>query len=186
MKLVRTEFNHIHLPMMEDDDSMLYATTKVSALALATSERELIEVVRFNKGRLQCLNTGSLRAKEFLKQNRVEFGIKRVRADMLLWSIPDLMLATVCIKTPEADQFRIEFARIVIENVKRSLVTTEQYNKLQAELEEQRANHNALLAQVTAMQDLVLQTQPALAQAAAAAGSALNAQKKVRLLRVVK
>ena len=151
---------------------MLYATTKVVALAVAVSEKEMINFHTWNRQSMDTLSARILGAKEFLRENRVEFGVDRVRDDLVLWSIPDIMYATSRIRTPEAHAFRVEFSRLVVENVRRAHISSEQYTTLMKELEELRAS--------------VTSSQTSLQTAASAAGVALAAQKGTRKLRLVR
>lgn len=65
---IRAEINHVHLPMVEDEEtSMLHLTTKVLGLALATNEDNLKGIARWHSGRLDSLRGRPHALRNFLQ-----------------------------------------------------------------------------------------------------------------------
>lgn len=187
MQLIRTEFQHKTLPMLMDANSMMYTVTKVVALALAVTEDDLVHFRIKHQNRLQNVRLPDLHAKEFFQVNREEFGIKRVRNDMILWSIADIMFATSRINTPEADVYRKEFSRVIIENVRKSLITYEQWEQmLQGMKREAQEREEKMAQKMEALQRDIDAARISAQSFATAAGVALAAQRGTRHLRVVR
>ena len=172
VKRVRAEFNHIHVPMLEDEDRMLYSTVKVLALVTASKEVVIKDLYRTHGHRLSAHHS-ALRAAalETLRENRVEFGQLRIRDDMHIPSLPDITFLTSHIKTPEADAFRTEITRFALDNVRRSLITVGEYQDMVAKLQGQI--------------DALMAAQPAVRASASAAGAGLAAHRGTKHLRLV-
>jgi hypothetical protein len=82
MKLVRWEFQGLHVPMMEDEKGDLFCTTKQLADALNTDERTIRRVQARHQDEFTPIGgqTDPLRA--FLFENKVEFGMQRIRKEL--------------------------------------------------------------------------------------------------------
>lgn len=175
MQLIRLSFNNIHTPMMCDDDGTLWCTSPAVCRALQIHKSTLSELYRTHSDEFDCLRVSNSDSKKFLDQHRVEFGIRRLRKDMRLWSEDDLIVIAMLSRSPVSKEFRQELKKFVKANAVREVlkdyVTKEQYNEL--------------VERMASFEQLMSEGQPALSQSAAAAGSALNAHKKLRHLRRV-
>jgi hypothetical protein len=103
----------------------------------------------------------------FLKEHKVEFGLKYVRGDMRLWTEDDMILVAILSHAPSSKEFRKDLVQFIKANAVKDYVSREEYD--------------SLLERLKALESAV----PALQVAASAAGTALQAQKGTRHLRLV-
>ena len=176
MRLVRWAFNNLHLPMMEDAQGKLYCTNQALTSALGLSPATLRELYAQHKEEFEGACVSSPDAKEFLQRHKTEFGIRRLREDMHLWSEEDMIVIAVLSRSPIGVEFRRGIVQLVKSNAKRGYVSKEQYDRDLGELR----------GQLQYLMEAVQQSQPALQTAASAAGSALQAQRDTKHLRSVK
>jgi hypothetical protein len=159
---------------MVDIRGDLYCTSKSICEALAINESTFREIYNVHRLEFGGLSVGNSDAKEFLQQNRVEFGIKRVRKDMHLWSDVDMLTFAFHAKSPAASCYRKQFIQFIKQHAKIESVSYEEFNQLRGELMEFKAlAESALLAA------------PAVKEAASHAGSMLALQKRTKHLRMV-
>jgi hypothetical protein len=158
--------------MLADEDGELYCTSKMLCTALSINEKALQATYLRHKDEFSSTSAANCSAKEFLLANKVEFGISRVRDDMRLWNEDDMLIFAILSKSTVSKEFRSHLRKFIKENARRGYVTAEE--------------HKALAERMSVLEDLVLHAQPALTNAASAAGAALAAQKGTRNLRLVK
>lgn len=195
MKLVRWQFLGLHMPMMEDENGELYCTSKAICDALGISYDDLKHITmrhpeEFGNLRVtDChskdgglslsnlqpknkeLRVGNPNAKEFFTAHKTEFGIKRVRSDMRLWSEDDMLTFAFHSKSPQSLEFRKQLRRFIKQNATRGYVTQAQFDELKG--------------QMHSLMELVALYVPAANEAASSAGRALQAQKGTKPLRLV-
>ncbi len=109
MKRVRWSFESFHVPMMEDDDFELYTTRKVACMALGISEESLKQIFRLHPKEFTSPRDMKHTAKEFLRENRVEFGIRRVRNDLHLLNEDDLFTVAFHAMSVKSLNFSMDF-----------------------------------------------------------------------------
>ena len=95
MKLVRWTYNNLHIPMMSDSQGELWCTSRQLCGALGLEPKALRELKRRNIEEFEFLSATENGAKEFLKENKTEFGIRRVRQDITLWSEDDMVTVAI-------------------------------------------------------------------------------------------
>lgn len=134
MKLVRWSFNGLHMPMMQDGNGDLWCTSKQLCEGLGITESALRELRRTNKDEFELLSVRKCDAKEFFSEHKIEFGIKRIRKDMSLWSETDMLMVAILSRSGVSRKFRREWIQFVKANAKREVLTThvskEAYDKL--------------------------------------------------------
>ncbi len=130
MKIVRWSFENLHMPMIQDDEGKLWTTNKVLADALGTTENALWLVASKNKDKLKGLSLSNTQAKEFLRLNKVELGIKRLRQDLKLWSEAEMIRIAIWSRSEVADEFTDQLVEFVRTNATKGWVTREEHNEL--------------------------------------------------------
>jgi len=172
MRLIRWSFQNIHMPMMEDENHELWCTSRMLCDALSIDSKALQATYLRHEDEFSNLTAANCSAKKFLQENKVEFGLTRVRSAMRLWNEDDMLSFAILSKSEVSREFRTHLRKFIKENARHGYVT--------------RDEHDALASRFSALEELVLRARPALEEAASAAGSALNSHKKTRALRLVK
>lgn len=175
LKLVRWSFMGLHMPMLEMSNGDLCTTTKQLALALNAKEKVITNLARAHRDELSLVNTSSEGVKEFLKSNRVEFGLKKVKHNLLLWTEDDMILIAILSKSVVSKQFRKGLVAFIKENATRDYVERSEYDQIKSDL-----------ADLKSFKEIVLSHIPALQNDATLAGRLLQNQKKTKHLRLVK
>lgn len=173
MELVKWPFGEALLPLIKCADGRLYGTGGVVSDALDVDESTLRSIYRDRREEFESNCVGSMHAIDFIRTHRTELSVKYVRGNMHLWSVPDMLAFALLGRSKSSLAFRREMINLVAEEAKKNAVTItrEEYEELKQELAELRVRLQG--------------TQPALIQAASAAGVALNAQKRIRHLHAV-
>ncbi len=171
MHLSRWSFHNIHMPMLALDDGTLCCTSQSLCSALNLKESALHKIRHTHRSEFDGRSLTESKAKEFIRTHQVEFGIRRVRSDMILWTEDDMILVAILSKSSVSKEFRKQLVAYVKKNATRDFVTKEEHQKL--------------LDRMGALEELVAQVRPDLDSVASAAGTALEAQKRVRHLRLV-
>lgn len=171
MKLVRWEFQGLHMPMMEDEGGELYCTSKAICEALGINEATMRWTYNQHKAEFDSLSVGKTNAKEFFQQNRAEFGIKRVRKDMRLWTEDDMLTFAFHSRSPESLEFRKRLRQFIKQNARRDYVSQEEFESLKGELENMKEMVHSLMRIAN--------------ENASQAGKMLYDQKKSKHLRAV-
>lgn len=179
MNLVRWQFENIDVPMMEDEDGMLYCTSPVIASALGIDEITLRTMYHYHHDEFEPVRLESMNAYDFLKQHKQEFSIKRLRKDMHLWTEDDMITFAVFSKSDRAREFRRGLKQFIKQQARRQYISKEEYDTL--------AEHYANLYQqfqlLTKRVGDIEQAQPHLQATASAAGAALSHQRYTKRLR---
>lgn len=171
MKLVRWEFMGLHMPMMEDGAGELYCTSKAICEALGVDETMLRSTVCRYPKEFSSLSVTNCNAKDFLRQNRTEFGIVRVRNDIRLWSEDDMFSFAFHSKSENSMEYRKRLRQFLKQHATRNYVSREEFNTIKGELRE--------------LKEILAQYTPAANHAASCAGKALRAQRDTKPLRLV-
>jgi prophage antirepressor-like protein len=171
-RYVRWSFHNLHIPVLENEKGQLYCTSKALCAALGIKASTLRSTAKNHSHLLQGLSVHNLDAKEIVDQHRVEFGILRIRKDMRLWNEVDMVTIAQRSNSPAAIEFHFAVNQLIRDNARRDYVSRDEYERLLTVVEELR--------------QLVMASQPGLQQSASAAGSALQAHKKIKHLRRVK
>lgn len=127
MKIVRWSFNNLHVPMMEGADGNLFCTTKTLAEVLGLDEKTIRSLPERRPEDFEGLNAHSMSVNAFLKENKTELGILRVRKDMKLWSEDEMFMAAVITRSSVGTQFRRELLKYGKQNAKKTVL--EEYTK---------------------------------------------------------
>lgn len=167
MKLTRWEFMGLHMPMMEDDRGELYCTSKALCEALGINEGTLRSV--YERHKEEFLSVSICDAKEFLRQNKVEFGIKRIRSDMRLWSEDDMLTFAFHSKSVQSLEYRKQLRQFIKQNAKRGYVSRDAFENLKGELHE--------------IKEFMQKYMLAVDESASHVGKALRAQRETKSLR---
>ncbi len=122
MKITRWSFNNLHVPMIQDDQGNLYCTTKTLAEALDVSEQNIRRLPYDRPEDFAGLSASTTCANSFLKNHKVELGIKRVKSDMKLWSEDEMIMAAIIARSSVGTQFRKELLAYIKENAKKSIL----------------------------------------------------------------
>jgi prophage antirepressor-like protein len=178
MKLVLWMFQSLVVPMMEDENGVLYTTSAVLAKVLGVTPHTLAATYHRHKDEFEGLSgTDSAASGQpskismFLRIHMSEFEIRRVRSDLHLWSENDMILHAMYCQTIEGRGFRKDFINFIKQNAIRGCVTQEQLNEMQT--------------QVNELRELLAAAGPSLQTTASAIGSALYAQRGTKPLRTV-
>jgi hypothetical protein len=167
MQLIRWSFHNLAIPMIEFDDKELRCTSQALCNALGVSRKTLEHIRHRHPEHVQPVRPPERGAKEFLQAHRVEFGVERVREDMLLWSVDDMIAVAFYSTSKSALEFTKAVVQLVKREAQRSVITEAQYCEL--------------MARVNAVEE----ARGALQTAASAAGVALQAQKGTKHLRLI-
>ena len=130
MKIVRWSFENLHIPMIQDDEGKLWATTKTLAESLGVTEDAIRVIAMRNRDKLKGLSVTNSYAKDFIKLNKTELGIKRLRQDMQLWSESEMIRIALWSRSETADAFTDQLVEFVRKNATTGWVTREEHNEL--------------------------------------------------------
>jgi len=169
MKLVHWEFQGLHVPMVEDDNRELYCTSKAICGALGMKEGHLWKITSLHSKELSELSLTNSKAKDFLQENRIAFGITRMRKDMRIWSEDDMLTFAFHSGSDKSMEFRKNLRQFIKRHAARNYVTQEQYQELDDKL--------------GLVLDVVKRYYPAANKTASLAGSMLRAQRETKHLR---
>src|ERR1019366_8727176 len=122
MRLVRWEFNNLHMPMMADQAGDLWGTSQQLCGALGITKQALHEIKKRHLDEFELLRSTDSGPKEFLTENKVEFGIKRVRPNMVMWSENDMILVAILSRSSVSKEFRKELVDFIKANAKKGMV----------------------------------------------------------------
>ena len=172
MKKVRWDFQGLHVPMMEDSNGNLYCTFKQLSDALQCPEATIRAMRRRRANEFSGFCVSKCNAisdiREFLEQNRIEFGLRYVRDDMAIWTEDDMIMAAVMIKNTVGKEFRKNLVKFIKENARKGYVHESEFNSRMTEMNQKIDN---LAAYLNAN--------------ASEAGRKLNAQKQTKHLRSI-
>jgi len=177
--------------MMEDTDGELYCTSKQLCTALGITEEAIWKIYERHKEELSALSLTKRQPKNvdsdktgdrilrFLKENRTEFGIQRLRKSMRLWTAKDMFIIAVYSQSAVSKEFRNQLWNFVRHHAQVTYVTREEFQLLEKQ-------NQQLAEQVRQLTAILTEAQPGLQQQASAAGTALRAQKSIKHLRLVR
>lgn len=187
MKLVRWSFMGLYMPMMEDEKGELFCTTKQLTEALAIPGSTLRSVLQRHFDEFDFLSVSKCNAKDFLRDNRVEFGVARVRNDMHLWSEKDMVSVALLSKSTASKAFRTNLSLFIRENATRDLVHV---SVLEATRSQMLVDRSVMMEELDrqrgrldSLQQVIDRFIPASDRAASAAGQMLQARQHA--LRVI-
>ena len=185
MKVSNYTFRNLYFPLLHLDNGSRFGLTNGLAHALGIDPHALRTVFKRHEDEFDSNCATDCDAIEFLKENKVQFGLKYVRGDMRLWSLHDMILMALLSRTSVSKEFRRDIISYVEENAHEEIVAIgmerdEAVRKYNALIEETRGMHGRL----ENLEELVARMQPATQAVASAAGAVLSAQKG--MLRVVK
>jgi len=177
----------LYMPMMEDEKGELFCTTGQLTKALGITQTALYSVVTRHRDELDLLSLAKREAKEFIKKNRVEFGVARVRNDMHLWSEKDMVVVALLSKSTVSKDFRTNLSLFIRENATRDLVHVSVLEAARSQMLEDRSVMMEELdrqrGRLDSMQQVIERFIPASDRAASAAGQMLQARQHA--LRVI-
>jgi hypothetical protein len=164
----------IYFPMMEGSNGELFTTGQAIQSALGLSKQSFQSIYKRNKIEFDSLRATFCCPKEFLREHKGLFGIKRVRADINIWSSDDMLTFAFHAKTPESLDFRVSLRKFIKEYSKRHYVTKAQYDQLLAERNDYKQKFEKLSV------IFISNMTPAIKIAGTSAGKALATQKKFK------
>ena len=171
MKLVKWQFQGLVMPMIQDESGELYCTSKAICEALGVCEETLRTVYNRHREEFSSLSVSNCNAKDFLKENSEEFGVKRVRADMRLWTEDDMLGFGFFLKSDEAREYRRQLRQFIKANAMVNTVSREEHEQLKGRLEY--------------IENLLRDSMPAVHSTASMAGRMLRTQRDNKHLRLV-
>jgi hypothetical protein len=120
----------VYFPMMEGSNGELFTTGPSIEKSLGLTKTMMTKVYRNNQREFEALRVPVGHPKEFLKEHKSLFGIKRVRADLNIWSADDMLTFAFHSKSEKSIEFRISLRKFIKEHSKKHYVTREQYEEL--------------------------------------------------------
>lgn len=173
MNVILWKFRNLTIPMAQVG-GRLYTTTQVLSKALGVSYDAIYQSYLRNKERLQNLNLTNCQAKEIFAQNKEAFGIKRLREDMHVWSEAQMIFLAFNCRSEQGQEFSDAVIELVQQEARSGMHTDEEMAQALTALQMQYAPElEDLKARIAAME-------AGYTIAASAAGSGLNAFKRVR------
>ena len=144
--------------------------------------------------------TGVQPVTAYLREHRLAFGVKRVRADLLLFRIDTAIGVAFFMRSGAARRFRREAIQLIREQAVEDTINREEFVALQERLAQTEhrcteitterndafARMDALAKRMEELERFVRLTVPAAEAAASAAGMALQAQRMTKQLRKTK
>jgi hypothetical protein len=181
MKLVRWEFLGLHMPMMGDDEGELYCTSKSLCDALGVTDNALWVLASRHAKELSDFCLSNCKAIAFLKEHKLEFGVKYIRGNMRLWSEDDMLVIASRSEAPQALEFMKRLRRFGKLHARVSLISIEEFREMRAELKDLRE----MKSEFQVFKEMLHQYLPSADKTASLAGSVLQAQKGTKTLRLV-
>ena len=135
MKILDWKSENFCCAMVEDEERRMWTTTAGVAGALGIEQDSALNLYHRNKAHFED-TTPSLRGDKesvvaFLTQHQKHFGIKRMRANLRIWSEDDVLTLAVLCKSPQALKAKKEFLQFIKSNMRREYATLQtQYNEL--------------------------------------------------------
>jgi hypothetical protein len=166
----------IYFPMMENKQGELFTTGPAIQQALDLTKQAFLNIYKRNQVEFDSLRSTFCLPKDFLRDNKELFGIKRVREDMTIWSADDMLTFAFHSKTEKSLEFRVSLRRFIKEHSRRHYVTREQYEQMMSDRDMYKQKFDKL--SMVAMTEWM----PAAKITGTSAGKALNAQKKLKSL----
>lgn len=181
-KLVWWQFQNLAIAMLEDEEGELWCTSQALCTALGITEHHLWNIRQRHGDRIHPVSLSERQAKEFMREHKEQFGIKRVRNDSLLWALDHALGVAFFVRSTTAYEFQQDLITLIKQQATKHTITEEQYKELirqQTLVMEQQAEDRRRL-------EVLEGTAPALRTAATAAGRALQAQKGTQALRLIR
>lgn len=186
MKLVKWKFNSLEVPMIEIEKE-LYCTSKAICGALNVNLTALTMCYQRNLLEFGSpLDSQNVSLREFLKEHKEYLGIKRVKADLNLWSEQQMFLFAVHISSPSSIQFREELWSFIKQHVQVSTVTLDMYRELESRNESLEARLAMQEHMLLEMDARITAIQTPMDQIATHAGKMLCLQKGTKPFRTSK
>jgi prophage antirepressor-like protein len=173
MNVIPWKFRNLIIPMALVG-GRLYTTTQVLAKALGVSYDAIYHSYLRNKDRLEKLNLTNCQAKEVFAQNKEAFGIKRLRADMHVWSESQMIFLAFNCRSEQGQEFSDAVIDLVIQEARANMHTDEEMAQAVTQVQMQ---YTSEIADMKARLDAL---EGATTAAASAAGTGLNAFKRAK------
>lgn len=133
-QLIRWSFNNLHVPMIQGPNDVLFCTSKQLCEALAIQHDTLRKLKQAHKDEFDSLSVTFPHAKDFLRQHKIELGIKRIKSDLTLWTENEMILVAILSKSGASKSFRKELMAFVKSNAITGYVTKDEHNRVLMEL----------------------------------------------------
>jgi hypothetical protein len=166
----------VYFPMMEDENGDLFTTGPSIEKSLGLTKTIMTKIYRNNKKEFDALRVPIRHPKDFIKEHKNLFGIKRVRTDLNIWSADDILTFAFHAKSEKSVEFRISLRKFIKEHSKKHYVTREQYE----ELLEQKDYYQEKFEKLSIV--ALTEWMPAVKITGTSAGKSLAAQKKLKSL----
>ena len=148
MRIVQCGYEDRSFAFVEDEtsDSKLLTTVAVVAPSIGLEVGSLRAMIRNNREEFEVprLSAISNPAKEFIVAHRKEFGITRLRDDVILLTEDDYLMACAMSRTDVGRAARKHYVQWQKERARRGYVSMEQFLKLGEELASLRLEMNQL------------------------------------------
>lgn len=179
MKLVKWEFMSLCVPMMEDDAGELYCTSKAIISSLGMTEDQIRRTVSDHKEEFSSLSVRNTHANDFLRRNKAEFNVQRVRDDMRMWSEDDMLTFAFHSKSSKSLEFRKQLRVFIKQHATKNYVTKAHYNQMEQRHAEELASVHQKLDNVMTY---VIQTLPINEKSASLAGTVLRGRRDAKVM----
>jgi hypothetical protein len=187
MKLIKWKFRELEISMMKTPEGELFCTSAALCSALALREGHLRKLLHGNRNQLAPLSVTDCNSKvEFMRANKLDLGLKRLRTSSLLWPLRQALKVAYLARTEVAWEFIEASLDLVEDNATEDMVSREEFEQLEQCLSETEL---ALVEATTSaerlerLEQIVMSTKTSLELAATAAGRSLQAQRGTKKIR---
>lgn len=184
MELKNWKFHGITIAVIRIMEGLLVCTSKALCAALGLTQGQLDILYSRHIDQLNplrptdCVSKNDLMA--FLKANRIELGIGRVRTDMLLWPIREAIKVAYLAHTKVSWDFINASIDLVLQESRENAITQEEYHKLESHLSLVQKEGSNLRARLARLEEIVEYIKPTMEVMASASGTTLQAHKRVK------
>ncbi len=132
-RTVPWEFRGIKINMIEIGGD-LFCTNISLCNALCASIEQFRQIHRRHRNEFVSLVVQNEGLREFLKLNKKDFDIKRVKKDLNLWSEDDMILFAVLSKSQWGREFRKDLVTHIKAQARVGMVSEDRYNLIQEQI----------------------------------------------------
>lgn len=186
MKYFKWTFKNLTVPMVEIEPGHLRCTNMAIASSLGVDIKVLRKVYERHPQVFTPLSATECRAKDFLRNHREQFEIKRVRGDIKLWTPRDMLRFARYITSPTSDEFHEHVIDLIEEQAQVGQIALEEYDRLmtranyhEADAEHWRGTAETLTAELNRIQGDFDRVQGDLNRVRSAHGEAMSGAGRI-------
>jgi len=193
MRIIHWKYHNLVVPMFSQKGDVFGTSHRLSQ-ALQSTPIMLSHMYNTNPAEFDGLRLADFlsrlpeSAKDFLEQNKKEFGIERLRPDMHIWTEDDMLTFGFRIKSENGKEFRTGIRKLIKANARRDVPTWEEHNQLVSRLEQEHEEKLELAYRVSLLEKDKRssdQAREAVQEAASEDGRALNRHKLTKEFRAM-